>query len=150
MFELLPAGGFRPLDRLRKEMDDLFGRFTKSDWPSPGLGEAGAFVPVMDVKETAEALEIEVEVPGLKPEEIEISLAGDVLTIKGEKKGEREENKEGYHLLERRFGSFQRSFRLPAGVDRDRIQASQKDGVLRLDVPKSPQEPVAKIAIKSE
>ncbi len=150
MFELMPSGGFRPLEKLRKEMDDLFGRFAKSDWPLWSGGDTGVFVPAMDVKETPEAVEIDLEVPGLKPEEIDISLSGDVMTIKGEKKEQREENKEGYHLLERRFGSFQRSFRLPAAVDRDKIQATQKDGVLHLTLPKGQGEPVTKVAIKTE
>lgn len=150
MFELMPSSGFRPLDKLRKEMDDLFGRFAKAEWPSLGWGESGAFVPAMDVRETPEALEIDVEVPGLKAEEIEISLSGEVMTIKGEKKEQREENKEGCHLLERRFGSFQRSFRLPAAVERDKIQASQKDGILHLVAPKSPQQSATKIEIKAE
>jgi len=150
MFELMPSGGFRPLDRLRKEMDDLFGRFAKAEWPSLGRGEAGSFLPAMDVRETPEALEIDVEVPGLKAEEIEVSLSGEVMTIKGEKKELREEDKEGYHLLERRFGSFQRSFRLPAAVDRDKIQASQKDGILHLVAPKSQPQPTTKIEIKAE
>ena len=150
MFELMPSGGFRPLDRLRKEMDDLFGRFAKAEWPSLGRGEAGSFLPAMDVRETPEALEIDVEVPGLKAEEIEISLSGEVMTIKGEKKEQREETKEGCHLLERRFGSFQRSFRLPVAVERDKIQASQKDGILHLVAPKSLQPSATKIEIKAE
>ena len=150
MFELIPASGFRPLEKLRKEMDDLFGRFARTDLPTLGWGEAGAFVPLMDVKETPEAVEIEVEVPGLKPEEIDVSLSGDVLTIRGEKKEQREEKKDNFHLLERRFGSFQRSFRLPVAVERDKIKASQKDGILRLSIPKSEQESVTKIAVQAE
>jgi HSP20 family protein len=146
----MPSGGFRPLEKMRKEMEDLFARFAKSDWPPMVWGESGSFVPAMDVKETPEAVEIDLEVPGLKPEEIDISLSGEVLTVKGEKKEQREENKEGYHLLERRFGSFQRSLRLPAAVERDKVQASQKDGVLHLVLPKSQREPVTKIAIKTE
>lgn len=150
MFELAPASGFRPLEKLRKEMDDLFSRFARSDWPSPGGKDADAFVPAMDVKETETAIEVEIEVAGLKPEEIEVSLSGDMLTVKGEKKERREESKEGYRLVERRFGSFQRSFRLPAAVERDKVEAIQKDGLLRLSIPKSQPEPVTKIAIKAE
>lgn len=86
MFELTPSSGFRPPEKLRKEMDDLFSRFARSDWPSPGGKDADAFVPAMDVKETETAIEVEIEVAGLKPEEIEVSLSGDMLTVKGEKK----------------------------------------------------------------
>ena len=150
MFALMPTSGSRPLGRLRKEMDDLFGRFARIDLPSLSWEEGGAFVPVMDVKETPEGMEIEVEVPGLKPEEIEVSLSGDVLTIRGEKKEQREEKKDNYHLLERRFGSFQRSLRLPASLERDKIKASQKDGILHLSIPKNEKEPVTKIAIQVE
>lgn len=150
MFELTPSSGRRPLEKLRKEMDDLFNRFSRPDWPVPWGKESETFVPAMDVKETETAIEVEMEVAGLKPEEIEISLSGDVLTIKGEKKEEREEKKDNYHLVERRFGSFLRSFRLPTAVESDKIEAAQKDGLLRLTIPKSQKEPVTKIAIKTE
>ncbi|MBI5523898.1 MAG: Hsp20/alpha crystallin family protein [Desulfarculus sp.] len=94
------------------------------------------FVPSVDFKETEEGYELSAEVPGLKPEEIEVSLTGDILILKGEKKEEHEETKGDYHLVERRYGSFYRSFRLPSEVERGKLSATHKDGVLRVVLPK--------------
>ena len=94
----------------------------------------------MDVAETPEKVTVKAEVPGLDPKEIDISLVGDLLTIKGEKKSEREEKKENYHLVERSYGSFSRALRLPAAVDVDQIDAKYDQGVLTITCPKK--EPV--------
>lgn len=150
MFEIIPHSGFRPLERLRGEMDDLWSRFFDTSsvpWPRR---EGIVFSPQVDIKETDQALEMTVEVPGLKAEEVDVTLSGDLLTIKGEKKEEREEKKDNYHLVERRFGSFQRSFRLPCPVDQDKLTATHKDGVLKLVMPKAEQVQVKKIEIKAE
>lgn len=146
MFELMPYSGSRSMDRFRKQMDDLFGRILPAREWMPAVG--GDFVPAVDVKETDEAIEVTAEVPGLKAEEIDVSLSGDLLIIKGEKKEEKEEEKGGYHLVERRFGSFQRSFRLPAEVDRDQVKADHKNGVLHLVLPKGKKQAAAKIEVK--
>ncbi len=150
MFELIPHSGFGSLMRLRDEMDDLWSRFFDLPGAVRERGERLRFAPVVDINETAEALEIEVEVPGMKPEEIDVTLAGQILTIKGEKKEAREEKKENYHLVERRFGSFQRSFRLPVEVDQAKLKATHKDGVLKLVLPKAEQAQAKKIEIKAE
>ena len=128
MFELIPRSGLRSLERLRGEMDDLWSRFLDAPgaiWPRR---EGLAFYPRVDIKETDQALEMTVDVPGLKAEEVEVTLNGDLLIIKGEKKEEREEKKDNYHLVERRFGSFQRSFRLPCAVDQDKLTARPRMG----------------------
>ncbi|MEW5914592.1 MAG: Hsp20/alpha crystallin family protein [Thermodesulfobacteriota bacterium] len=129
-------------------MDDLWSRF----FDSPSLlapAQGGDFLPVLDIKETPEAFEVTAEVPGLKPEEIEVSLTGDILTIKGEKKEEKEEKKADYHLVERRYGSFVRSFRLPVDVVKGKVQATQKDGVLHLVLPKGKKEMATKVQVKA-
>ena len=100
----------------------------------------------MDVAETPEKVTVKAELPGLDPKEIDISLVGDLLTIKGEKKSEREENKENYHLVERSYGSFSRALRLPAAVDIDQIDAKYDQGVLTITCPKK--EPVKPKAIE--
>ena len=151
MFELIPYSGFGSLGRLRRDMDDLWKRFLDVEPGLPALrGEAPSFVPVVNVKETDEALEVTAEVPGLKPEEIEVSLTGDVLTLKGEKKEEREETQGNYHVVERRFGSFQRSFRLPMEVERDKLTAKHKDGVLLISLPKAKKQGATTIKIEAE
>jgi HSP20 family protein len=131
-------------------MDDLWSRFFDTSWTHGAGREGVSFVPQVDIKETEQALEMTVEVPGLKAEEIEVTLIGDTVTIKGEKKEEREEKKDNYHLVERRFGSFQRSFRLPVPVDQAKLTATHKDGVLKMVMPKAQSAEVKKIEIKAE
>lgn len=150
MFELIPHTGLRSLGRLNRDVDELWKRFFDADAGSAlPQRAAAAFVPVVNVKETEEALEVTAEVPGLKPEEIEVNLSGDVLTLRGEKKEEREETKGDYHLVERRFGSFQRSFRLPYEVDRGSLAATHKDGVLTVTLPKVKKAAATTIKVES-
>ena len=149
MFELMPfAGGGRSLGRLLRDMDDLWGRFFDNSGLPLAQAEGPAFMPTVNVKETENAVEVTAEVPGLKPEEIEVNLTGNILTLKGEKKDEKEETQGSYHLVERRFGSFQRSFRLPMDLDRAKVQAKHKDGVLTVTLPKAAKE--TSTAIKVE
>lgn len=115
----------------------------------PVEGKEEGFVPSVDFKETEEGYELTAEVPGLKPEEIEVSLTGDILVLKGEKKEEHEESKGGYHLVERRYGSFYRSFRLPLPVERGKLGATHKDGVLRVILPKVKGEEHVKVEVKT-
>lgn len=93
----------------------------------------------MDVTETDKAYEIAAELPGMSDKNVEVKLADGVLTIKGEKQEEKEEKKKDYYLHERSFGSFQRAFQVPDGVDADKIEASFKNGVLTVTLPKSAQ-----------
>jgi HSP20 family protein len=112
-------------------------------------GWSGA--PVVDVAEREKDYEITAELPGMDEKDIEVSLSDDVLTIKGEKKEEKEERQKDYHVSERRYGSFQRSLRVPDGVDANKIEAKFKNGVLTLILPKSPeaQKKKKKIEVKS-
>lgn len=135
MFDLIPWERTKSLSKLRREMDDLWGRF---------FGDVGfhpfaetIWAPALDVKETKDHIVITAELPGLGPKDIEVSISGDLLTLKGEKKQEREEKEESFHLIERRYGSFARSIRLAAEVDPQNIKASHKDGVLTVTLPKS-------------
>jgi HSP20 family protein len=124
------------MDRL---WEDFFG-------PGPRLRFWGEeWSPAVDVAESADKLTVKAEVPGIDPKNLDISLVGDLLTIKGEKKSEREEKKESYHLVERSYGSFSRAVRLPAAVDADKIEAQYEKGVLTVTCPKK--EPVKPKAI---
>jgi HSP20 family protein len=129
-------------------MDKLWGRFFE-DWPSvkPLRGE---WAPSLDVSETKQNVVVKGEVPGMDPKDIDISYADGVLTIKGEKKQEQEENDENYHVVERRYGSFSRSIRLPHEIQSDKIKASYKNGVLKVSLPKSEEAKKKEIRIKVE
>lgn len=108
-------------------------------------------MPAVDVTETDKAFEIAAELPGMEEKNIEVSVSDGVLTIKGEKQEDKEEKKKDYYLSERTYGSFQRSFEVPKGVDLDKIEASFKKGVLTVTLPKTAEAQKAekKIAVKS-
>ncbi|MBK5960597.1 hypothetical protein CCR97_20685 [Rhodoplanes elegans] len=144
--------GRDPFERLRRQMDRLFEDFGRGfDVPfgsgffamRPSLlaDEAGVRRPAVDLVETDAAYQITAELPGIPPEAVQVTLADGILTIKGEKKEERDETREGWHVAERRFGSFQRSFQLPAGIAEDAIAARVADGVLTVTLPKAAEPP---------
>jgi HSP20 family protein len=150
---------WRPFENLRREMDRLFDDFGAGLWHSPFRRalDLGSFrrseltVPAVDVSETDKAYEITAELPGMDEKSVEVKLANGMLTIKGEKQDEKEEKKQDYYMRERTFGSFQRSFQVPADVDTDKIEAGFKKGVLTVTLPKSAeaQKSEKKIAVKS-
>ena len=109
-------------------------------------------VPAVDITEKDGAYEITAELPGMVEKDIDVQFSDGMLTIKGEKKEEKEEKKKDYHLSERHFGSFQRSFRVPEGVQPNEITAEFKNGVLSLTLPKSAQakKTERKIAVKAK
>jgi HSP20 family protein len=106
-------------------------------------------MPSMDVSETDKEIEITTELPGLEENDIQLNVADNVLTIRGEKKNEREESKKDYHLVERSYGSFVRSVQLPDGVNADNIKAVMSKGVLKVTVPKPAPAQSKKIDIKA-
>jgi HSP20 family protein len=114
--------------------------------------EQGFFMPRVDLKENDKEITVSVELPGLDEKDIEVTLSGDSLTIKGEKKEEIEDKKENYYRLERLYGTFQRVIPLPVEVDMKKVDASFKKGILHVKLPKTAQakESVRKIAIKNE
>jgi HSP20 family protein len=135
----------RPLDlfsTMRNEMNRMLERF-EHDWPRlPGLfGRAGAtlgMVPDLDVREDGKQLTIEADLPGLAEKDVTLTLRDGVLTIKGERKQEREEKAESYHMMERSFGSFERSLRLPDTIDENSVEARFDKGVLKITAGKRP------------
>jgi len=146
--ELVKWEPFREVSRLRREMDRLW-----EDFFGPRGRELrpweGQWAPAMDVSETADQIVVKAEVPGIDPQNINITLTGDVLAIKGEKKSEREETKESYHLVERSYGSFSRSLTLPAAVNADKIDAKYEKGVLTITCPKKERVKPKAIEIKA-
>ena len=127
----------RPLIRLRNEMDNLFGPFL-ADWSDWALAPmtVGTWCPALDIAESEAAVVTKVELPGLRKEDIELTAVDNIVTLKGERKHEEESTKDGYHLVERRHGQFQRSFEIPSGFDGSRIEAQYTDGVLKVTLPK--------------
>lgn len=146
--ELTPWKPFE-FDRLRKEMDRLWDSFFEGR-PGKRTKEEGGWLPSLDVTETKGDLVVKAELPGMDPKDIDISLSEGVLTMRGEKKQEKEEKEEGYHLIERSYGSFIRSVRLPKDVQSNRIEASFKNGVLKVVLPKSEETKKKEIKIKVE
>ena len=129
---------------------DLFDRMV-GNWTVPSLwSEERVVVPAFDISETEKEYVISGEIPGIEPKDLEVTLTDGILTVKGEKKQESEEKEENYHRVERHYGSFQRSFRLPENIHRDKLDASYKDGVLRLTLPKSEESEVKKIEVKEK
>ncbi len=145
------AEPFRELENMRREMDRIWGNFF-SETPMR-RGEAlewGEWFPEFDLSETKNELIVKAEVPGINPKDVSISLVDNMLTIKGEKKQEKEEKEENYHLLERSYGSFTRSVRLPQEVQSDKITAAYKNGLLKVTLPKSEEAKTKEIKIKVE
>ena len=125
-----------------------FDRFLEGRWDEiPGLGE---WTPNMDISETKDSLVAKVEVPGMDPKDIQISLQENLLTIKGEKRQEKEEKDEHYHRVERAYGVFTRSVRLPVAVDASKVTASFKNGLLTVTLPKTPSARGTTIPVKAE
>jgi HSP20 family protein len=132
------------LDQWHKELDNMFDR--RSDDTS--RIEGSDWTPAVDIKEEADRYLLHADIPGVKADDIEVSMDKGVLTIKGERKHESTESKEGYKRVERSHGVFMRRFSLPDGVDGENISASSKDGVLEVVIPKSEPEKPRRIEVK--
>jgi HSP20 family protein len=139
----------REFERMRRDMDRLWDSFFEGGLRKRGE-EVGEWFPALDVSETKNDIVVKTEVPGLDPKDIDISLSEGVLTIKGEKKQEKEEKEENYHLIERSYGTFTRTVRLPREVQSEKISASYKNGILRVTLPKSEEAKKKEIKIKVE
>ncbi|HYZ63508.1 MAG TPA: Hsp20/alpha crystallin family protein [Acetobacteraceae bacterium] len=141
-----------PFLTLHREMNRLFDEVARGG-PAPGGGQAGQgtlIAPHMDVSETDKEIRIQAELPGVSENDIEVSLNDDVLTIRAEKKQERKEEREGVHISERSFGTFQRAIRLPFHVNPDQVQARFENGVLSVALPKTqPQDRSKRIQIQA-
>lgn len=152
-----------PFEALHREIDRLFADFHPFGWrnrPSRSVFDLDfprfdvsewTVAPAMDLVEKNGSYEITAELPGIDEKNVDVKLSNNTLTIKGEKKEEKEEKEKDYYLAERRFGSFQRSFQLPEGIDADKIDAHFAKGVLTITLPKTPetQKSQKKIEVKA-
>src|SRR4029434_1431621 len=139
---------FRPVKDLFKVSDEL-ERFMWGLNRLEGEEENPAgWYPAVDIAEDKESLTLHAELPGLKREEVKINVRDGVLTLRGERKFEEERKKDNYYRIERSYGMFSRSFTLPTTVDASKIQASMKDGVLEVTIPKKPEAKDREIAIE--
>jgi HSP20 family protein len=141
-----PRAATDPWQSFRGDYDRLLDRFAEFAMPPfrrlfgvPSTPDTSFTfnVPAVDVTEEEKTYKIAAELPGLEEKDIDVSLTGDVLTIKGEKRQEKEEKNKNWYVSERAYGSFQRAFELPQGVDRDKIAAEFAKGVLTVTLPKS-------------
>ena len=157
-----PPVEWRPFEGLRRDVDQLLENFGLRPWrafsspldadlkPFWG-GESGwRSLPAVDMVDNDNAYIVTAELPGMSEADIDVKYADQMLTIRGEKKEEKEEKKQNRYLSERRYGVFQRVFRVPNGVDADKIEATFKNGVLTVTLPKTPEamKSEKKIAIK--
>ena len=130
---------FAPLQRELDRVISEFGSFEMPDLFAPS--------PRMDLRETDGGIELTVELPGLSEQDVQVELEDDLLTVSGEKKSTSEESGKGFRSIERRYGSFSRSVRLPAGVQPDQVKASLKAGVLTVTAPRGAADTGRKVAI---
>jgi len=148
---LAPLFGRDPFASFEKEVSDLMSRF-RTDWNSES--EIAVKVPSMNLSETDKDIQVSIEVPGFKPDEIQVEVCGNVLRISGEHKEEKKEDKEDqgkvYHCVERNFGSFSRAIPLPAPVLEDEVTADCNEGVLTITLPKKEVAKKQKITINSK
>lgn len=134
-----------PLAALRDEMNELRARL----WGDEEQGWlAGTTVPSLDMTESDVALEIRMDVPGIKAKDIDIQLNGNIITISGQREEEKEEKGKTYHRIERRSGSFSRTLTLPCSVSQDEVVADYRDGVLTVTLPKSEESKAHKVKVK--
>ena len=125
-----------PFLMLRREMEQLFDNVVGSPSPSIGRGD-GVIAPRMDISEDEKEIKVVAEMPGASPDNVEVVVDGDVLTIRGERTQERETNRKNYHLVERSVGMFQRSLHLPSPVEASQVDARFDNGVLTITIPKA-------------
>jgi HSP20 family protein len=148
MAGLIPWRSQGEVDRFRSEIDRMVDDFFTRTPLGPTLGRE-EWMPAVDVSETGREIVVHAELPGMDPKDIDISVNGRLLNIKGERRQEQVDKGENYHRIERRYGSFSRSFELPAEVNAEKVKAIYKDGVLKLYLPKTKEQSVKKIDVKS-
>jgi HSP20 family protein len=157
-----PAAGspWGVVDDLRREVDRLFQDFGRQDWLrrfrasdlEPAFHRYFTWqAPAVDIVEKDTAFEMTAELPGMAPKDLDVSVRNDSVVIRGEKQEQKEEKDKNYYLKERQYGSFERSFAMPQGVDHSAIEATFSNGVLKVTLPKTldAQKPAKKIEIKA-
>jgi len=135
----------REMNSLQREMNRMFDSFFQDADES---ASTSAWYPSVDIKETSESVDVYAELPGLTKEDIKLSIRDNVLYLSGEKRREEDEQDANFHRVERVYGTFSRSFALPAKIKVDKVQAVFKDGILHLELPKAEEEKPRQIEIK--
>jgi HSP20 family protein len=138
-----PSGVFG----IQREMNRMFDSFFNHGLQDEDSAQT-AWTPAVDIAEHDDEYLVKVELPGVNKDDVKITLESNILTIRGEKKQEKETKKENYHRVERNYGYFQRSFTLPTAVKSDKIDASYKDGVLMVSLPKAEESKPKQIEVK--
>jgi len=132
---------YEPFSDLRREIDDVFSNFGRGDlsglFSRPARSAVFTLTPSSDIVENDDVFEITVELPGIEEKDVSLSLKDNILTLKGEKKQEVKKKDKDYHMVERSYGSFERSFRLPLNIDQDNIRADFSNGVMTITAPKT-------------
>lgn len=127
---------------------DVFDRFFNDFYPLSMLKEKDELNPAFDIVENEKEYVVSAELPGMEVKDIDVTLSDGILTVKGEKRQEHEDKGEDYHRIERRYGSFHRSFRMPGKIKMDGVDANYKDGILSLTLPKTEESETKKIEVK--
>ena len=147
---LTPRQTSREIEQTGRRFEDIFGRpFLPGIWrafPS----EETVWAPAIDVVEEEDKFSVKVELPGVKEEDVNVSIAGDTLTIEGEKKAESEVKRKGYYYSETSYGSFSRSITIPSTIDTGNIEANYDKGVLEITLPKAPEVKPKKITVAAK
>lgn len=133
---------------MQREINRMFNSFFRGGTQDDSDLYASTWLPAVDVAEHDDEYHVKVELPGVSRDDVKITMQGNILTISGEKKQEKETKKSDFHRVERSYGSFQRSFTLPATVQSDRIDATFKDGILNIKVPKAEESKRKAIEVK--
>lgn len=128
---------FREMSSLQERMNRLMSDFrTRTPWTEEEMAQ-GAWVPAVDIYETKDSIVLNVELPGVTKEEISLEVKDNTLTLRGEKKMEKDVKEESYHRMERTYGSFMRAFTLPSTVQQEKVKARFRDGILEVSIPKA-------------
>jgi len=147
---LMRGGPWRKMARSEQEMEELLGRFFR-EWPWPWkAGEARGWAPPVDMLDRKDEVILRADLPGLEQKDIEVAVEEGILTIRGERREEKEAKEEDYYCCERWAGAFFRSLNLPPGVDPGQIKATFKNGVLEVRLPKTKEAKGKKIQIRVE
>jgi HSP20 family protein len=142
---LSPIYGQDPFRALQNEMDNLIAQF-ETNWNGEQLPRLAT--PSLDLSETDGSIQVRMDMPGIKPSDIQIEVTGNTLRVRGERKEEKEEKGKSYHRMERRYGMFARSVTLPCEVNEEKIEAECHDGVLTVTLPKTEPSKTKKIKVK--
>ena len=140
---------YEPMRNMASLNDEMERLFRQSLGERAGASPVGAFSPALDVEEDEDAFTLHIELPGVEPDDVEVSLEESVLTISGERRFYDDREADGFRRVERHFGRFHRAVRLPDRVDGDKVQADYHDGMLRIVVPKAEEAKPRRIAINA-